>query len=756
MSKIFNLLHQKKIVKFRKMDASLLSFISDLQLQLKNKSKSNAILRTLCLYAEKKIARSTCLTVVFSLLRSHAGLTQRFAAIIEEVPPSQSSTACLVDDPFLATVIEFELWPGALQQFLLKIRDVMLKTGSLLDAFIYLEHIKATSGPFWLLWELFKPISQTNHFMQLIYDGCVKFSFVPKYLNTDIPPSQSDLDPSAITHQRIVDSEIVCSYPNDISIPNIPIGRIRKGSYGLLPPNKVDCACSGRGITEFCACNDRWAISAAGLDCNFSFIQRNTYEERIFDNEDERVTMDVTITRMRSTVYRLSALMRAIADPSSEEAQSIQIDTASFPQYNLSPLDFLTLQDIYGEENIDSLLYSITQHPIKSFEMIIERITNKLSELQEYRRQKESDYHEFNKRNIKKALEMKNEPHSTSRDTPLTKEEDPILQMSNGNKSILEFDLQAALNTEELINKACRMWLPPMQCEMVSSGISRFILVYLGVNEKNNDDVVVKSEPCMNVYTDLEVIYLTPDLYRLLYFFWQLSESIRLILNENSGSSKDSQSENSEAQGYKVAQKLGFISQHDSDTNVVRDTVFEAISQYVSSNKHNSTLEGQFEIPLNSPLPSIDHIKRAIISFSKCIQNISVHSQSLDILEAMQIADKIKYRSAALSTIAGTFYVKSHVSFNDKKIVCEYEGSAPRVIRRYKSVNIHFMPQRYIFKLEMGDLIRHQEQVKVMARERMKNEGIDRNRNILNSLSFRLGFGGIEFKKPGNDFIQPD
>lgn len=742
------------------MDSALLSFISDLQLQLKSKFKSDAILRTLCLYAEKKITRSTCLTIVFTLLRSNAALTQRFAAIIEEVPPTLSRSGCLTDDPFLITVTEFELWPGALQQFLFKIRDAMLKKGNLLDAFVYLEHIKATSGPFWLLWELFKPISQTNHFMQLIYDGCVKYSYVPRYLNTDIPPSQSDLDPSAITHQKIVDSELVCTYPNDIFMPDHPIGRIKKGSYGLLPSNKVDCTCSGRRITEFCACNDRWAISAAGLDCNFSFVQRNTYEERIFDNEDERVTMDVTITRMRSTIYRLNALVRAIADPESEEAQNIPIDTISFPQHNLTPLDFLTLEDIYGQENIEPLLFSITQHPIKSLEMIIERITQKMNELQEYRRQKESDYHEFNKRNIKKSLDKKNEPHaSTNNTTQLAKEEDPLIALDDGKKLSLDFDQNVVLFAEDLINRSCRASLQHMQCETTATVMKRFILVFLGINEKNDSEIFIKNEPCVNPNTDLSTLYLTPHLFRLVYLFWQICETLNIILRDNSLNFKDAISKNSsesnEAQGYKVAQMLGFTTQNISDATVVRDALLEAIPQYIASSKH-STLESQFEIPQKSPLPSIDHIKRAIITFVITVQTISLHSQSLDIIEATQIIDRMKYRAAALNSVAGSFYIKCHVKSESDLINCVFEGAAPRAIRRYKSINIHMSPTSHILRLELNDLIRHQDQIKDFMKTRISGEGAIRSRHIVSELSFRIGFNGVEFRNVGHDFIQPD
>lgn len=740
------------------MDSSLLSFISDIQLQLKNKQRSDAILRTLCLYAEKKIPRSTCLTIVFSLLRSHAALTQKFAAIVEEIPPPLSRSGCLTDDPYLITAIEYELWPNALKQFLLRIRDVMLRRGNLLDAFVFLEHVKPTSGPFWLLWELFKPISQTNHFMQLIYDGCVKLSYIPPYLKTDIPPSQADLNPSAITHQKIVDSEVVCTYPSDIWQPFNPIGRKKIGSYGLLPPEKVDCTCSGRRVSEYCACNDRWAISAAGLDCNFKFVQKNQYEDRIYDNEDERVQMDVAITRMRSSILRLTSLKTAILDP------RIKIDTSSFPQCNLTPLDFLTLEDIYGPTNLDSVLFAMTQNPVKMLDTVIERTSEKMNDLSEFRRQKEPEYHEFNKRNIKKSLDKKNEPVNQTHQTNVSvKEEDPFETLKEGKERTFSFDLEHVTVVNEIINRCCRFSMQHMQVDVAPTLISRFLMVFLGFQEKSNSNTVFSLIPTSCDGDDLETHYMTIPLYKMLFYYWQLTETVSFILRESFLITNNSSSENSEEikniikpQGIKVAAMLGYISNNNIanvNSSVVKETLIELIPNYYSNQKHVNSLESNFEIPSQSPLPNLDSIRKCLMSFMKAAQSVAMNTPSLEIVEATQVSDKIVYRAMCLAAVSGLGHFRCKLNSDDEKVTVTIKGYLPKCLKQSKTVRVYVKNKNCVQKIDRNDINAHQETFKNLV---IQKRGKMKVRNVLNELCFRMDYDGLQFKNSGADFIRPE
>ena len=204
---------------------NLISFIIDIQLQIKNKKNFKLILNKLKSFLEKKISRKLCITLIFSLLKSYPNLQQRFSEIIEisTLPPSRSG--CLISDPFLNTVIEFGIWPGLLDNFLHQIRKSLIGQLSILDTFVNLENFKNTSGPFWLLWDLYSPISKNNHFLQLIYDGSVQYSSIPSYLKLDITPSEFDENFSIATYSNIINSDLFCPYKNDYHIYERPVGK---------------------------------------------------------------------------------------------------------------------------------------------------------------------------------------------------------------------------------------------------------------------------------------------------------------------------------------------------------------------------------------------------------------------------------------------------------------------------------------------------------------------------------------------------
>ena len=735
------------------MDSDFLLFISNVQVLLEDKEKSDLVLRTLCEYAENKVSRETCIFIIFSLIRSNSQLVQQFAEMLEMPPTYVTRWGNIMNEPFINAVVEFQKYPGAMKNFLRVAKSALIGKNTILDAFVDLEYKSASSMPFIILWKLFKPVIGNATFMQILYDGCIDIKRIPLYVSKDLPALAADFDRSRVVNMMVPENEILMRFKRDVSIYERRTGRVQIGSYGLLPTNMVNFKCSGRGMRDYVICNDRWSMSAAEFDCNFSVNPKNQYEERIFDQEDERVSLDVSITRMTSTIKRLLSLRTAIADSESEDAKNIVIDPKTFPYHNLTPLDYLTIEEIYHKENIEDLLEQIKESPVTTLDIVIERITQRLEDYKNYRLNKEQEYYDLNKKNTRKLQEVSVKKQETVRKSA---DFDPMKALEKGK----EYEATFIKSASDFLNDVL------IECEngmsetstpgRVKMALEKFINIFLHERTQEEIDTLLES------YEREETIfpfsrdtvpkkYLTPIMYQALIYYISLCQTLKCILEVNVPTDEQ------KAQGKKAALIAGFTSVDDGMIKPVdiRDAIILLISNYYISQKHNPNVESTITIPQSAFFKSFEEIGSAICSFNQLIGKIMCDSNSLRIIEALQCPDLNDYKATCLKYIAGSLYITAKFERNnaDGDMTYKFKAVVPRIVRTRHDVQISTAIPGSPFMSSDFDMLEHQR--KVFNYISMNRKDFHTPRMEQNSLVFRFGPEGTEFKSPGTDWILP-
>lgn len=732
-------------------DCDLINFINSVQLTLKDaKHKSDHVLAVLCRYAEGKIPRDLCIYIVFSLLKSTPELQQQFAMIIECPPPPASKTGSFICDIFINTIIEFELWPGTVDRFLRKMRDVFIGKISLFDAFIDLEFVKPTSGPFWLLWDIFEPIAQTSHFIQLIYDGCVDQSLIPLHLNYNIKPSELDSNPSLVTPDTIIASDLVCAYQQDIKPAYRPIGPKRKGSYGLLLRNLVNCKCSGRDMIGFQVLNDRWATGAAGLDVIFCAVRKNQYEERLFMNEDERIDLDVRISRMRNTMQHISNLYIAISDPNSPEAQSIHIDTDNFPKHNLTELDMYTISEIFGYENLEEMLDKIRRAPTDILPLIRQEIEEKITNLTVFRRSKETEYYDLNKRNSRRSLDVRHEPHVVT----TVNIEDPLIKLHHGQIAKESFRFEDVETVSEILMKSTQQTSNHQIVEKVDYmiGFVKIVLNLLQAPELTRQ-LVFHAFPATNSANqfDNREYFLTPDMYRLMNLYYLICDCIHHI---NTQAPQTFQTDSTEVRGLQVAMKLGHISASNLAPSR-SELLTESIPQCVATGKSTAALDSLFDVPQTFVLSSLDSLRKAIQSFIDLCVKILSDELSAKIVEAVRIPRNAVYNAFCCENLSNNLYIKCSITETEEKVTVHYKAEVPRLFKVKRGITIKSPAGVGPVALPHSIITETQTQLLSTRRSKGQIRKSFGSRPASNSIMFRLGVGGVEILDKGSDIIKP-
>ncbi|EAY15453.1 hypothetical protein TVAG_252660 [Trichomonas vaginalis G3] len=732
-------------------DSDLIGLINSVQLTLKDaKYKSDQVLTVLCMYAEGKIERQLCVYIIFSLLRTTPELQQQFAEIVEEPPPPATNTGAFIHDIFINTIIEFELWPGTVDRFLHRMRDVFVGKISLFDTFIDLEYIKPTSGPFWLLWDIFEPISQTNHFIQLIYDGCVDSTLIPLHLKYDIKPSEFDNDPSLVTPDSIIASDLVCTYEKDIKPAYRPIGPSRIGSYGLLVRSLVNCKCSGRHVKDFEVLNDRWATGAAGLDVIFCAVRKNQYEERLFMNEDERIELDVRISRMRNTMQHLYTLYTALSDPNSQEAKDIVIDEKTFPKYNLTELDMYTISEIFGYDRLEEFSDRIRRKPLEILPIIRTEIEEKITSLTEFRRSKEAEYYDLNKRNSRRSLDVRHEPHVT----PNVNIEDPMAKLRNGQTAKESFRREIIDTVGEILIKSAQQTVSKQQSDNVEY-IVGYVKIVLGVLQapELTRQLVFHAYPATTESDnfDKRQFCLTPDMYRFMNLYYLICDCVYHI---NSQAASSPLNDGASVRGLQVAVKLGHISA--SNLAPTRTEILqESIPQCVASGKSTPTLDSLFDMPQPFVLNSLDSLRKAIHMFIKIANQCCSDELSSKIVEAVRIPKNTVYNAYCCENLSQNLYVKCDVTQKDTKISLMYKAEVPRLFKVTRGMSIKCL--RGFGPVALPHSLITEMQTNLLGTRRCKGQ-IRKSfgsRPAANSIMFRLGVEGVEIYDKGSDLIKP-
>ncbi|OHT17021.1 hypothetical protein TRFO_12717 [Tritrichomonas foetus] len=716
-------------------DRDLLAFLADVQLQCgKNHACSDLVLHALEQFRKGEITEKYCCDLIKTLLRPYPEMLERFSVIIEDSPPPNSRTGCIVDEPFINTSIEFELWPGALGRFLRKSRRAILKQCSIDDVFVVLEHIKDnTSGPFWLLWELYEPILPNSSFMQAIYDGCIGQETIP--INYEMPskPSDSDKDPTSAVPDKIIDSDLVCCYSSDCRNPSRPLGLLKHGSYGLLDRKIVNIHCSGRTPRDFAVLNDRWATAASGSEGQFQPAQKNQYEERLFLMEDERVFLDVKICRLKKGLERLQKLKLDI------EKGEVKLNPDTFPRGILNSLDVLSLRELYADY-LPNLLKKIVEQPSEMITIVINRITERLSTLEECRRNKESDYHDLNKKNYSRSLEVRHEEKQQQYQVA-----QPVLP--NELKFDIDFQIDAAKSTFELISKTYKLG---NNKDSNITSLLEFILSTLAICEPTplQRHLRFSGYPSITTIDSLKerVLILSTELTNLFQLFARISAIIEKILNAQPPPQQHS-GDVIGARGIQLAVAIGNVSASIFQPNFAQDAISDSIPNYIVNGRHNPALESLFEMPSNLAPGSLEMLKKSVQQFIKTAQNAFLEENTQLFIDAVKCEDDRMYNAIVLEKLSGTTFYTAKVFEQDERKMMEFNIQIPRVARTKHSVKLFFNPE---FGPGALDEVAHDEQQNKILTGRYSTTAKAARRTTMGrpgftNMKFRLSSNSIEF-----------
>jgi hypothetical protein len=727
-------------------DRDLQSFIADLQLHCGgDHACSDMVLYALQQLRNGEITPDYCINLIMILLRPHQDLLAQFAEIIETPPLPQTRYGSIVGDPFLNTVVEFELWPGGLAHFLSKARRVLLHQCSMEDMFVDLEHLKPTSGPFWLLWELYKPILSNSWFMQAIYDGCISLETLPLHLEIPALPSQSDQDPVSVVQHYVVDSDLMCCYQTDCRSANRPIGILKHGSYGLLDRSSVDIHCSGRTVRDFAVLNDRWATSATGSESQFTISQKNQYEERLFSMEDERVQLDVRICRMRTTLDRLRALKETLEtceDPMNYFNQE------TFPNGVLTSTQILTLRELY-DADLPRLFERLLGDPINMIEVVASRINERLATINELRRNKESDYYDLNKRNYSRSLEVMKHDQQASIPSPLS------VPLPDEIQKCMVFKRESTATTLEMLNRIGR------SCPQKDTAVLQIIefisvIMQLTPSEPLQRQLHFRTYPSLAYRADTTRRWRVSQKIALaIYLFhviWRTADA--LLRAQPPIHQFDGKIEG--ARGIFFAVALGHVSEASLRPDFAYEAVTEGIPAAFISGRHNPGLEALFEGLDELPLPNLDAFKRALHQFGKLCQTLIADDLTIWLIDAYKVPEEHNYQALVLEALSKGVFYSGITESDEDQIVLNLQIEAPRDLRTRRSMRI-LCPPDLGPTVFWNSLFRDQQQSMLTGRNgvlaKAAKRQVDRTGLGERSLEFRLGPHGVEFRGPGNNVM---
>jgi hypothetical protein len=690
--------------------------------------------------------------LIMLILRPHQELLERFSILVEVPPPPQSRYGSIFEDPFFNTVIEFELWPNALARFLSKARRALLHHCTMEDVFVDLEATKPTSGPFWLLWDLYKPILPNSLFMQAIYDGCVGIETIPPHLYLPSRPSLSDADPVLVVQNSVVDSDLMCCYQADCRGANRPIGIRHRGSYGLLNRGAVDVCCSGRTVQDFAVLNDRWATNATGSEAQFTAAEKNQYEERLFSMEDERVQLDVKICRMRGTLVKLNGLLERLRDGD----PTLSLDRSTFPRGVLSGTQILTLRELYGSE-LAALFERILSDPITTLDIVVSRITDRYTAINEVRRNKESDYYDLNKRNYPRSLEVRHEPQQlqqSSQQQFLGVGSVPGFHPDEIDRRMV-FEKEMVKVTIEMLNRISRA----ANSKDISLGtVTDFILGLLRLKDLDPLTHTLTFSMCRSI-TTLDAArqkrwMVSGRIARTMQLFYLIVQTVDVLLQAQPPNQQfDGRVEG--ARGICFAVALGHVSDASLKPNFAYEAVVGAIPAYFANSRPNPALEGLFEGLDDRPFPNIEAFKRGVQQFIKEAQHLAVHEFSQLLMDAMKIFETDKYEAVVLERLSKKVFYSGTTEVQETQVVVNLRPEVPLALRMKRQARIFCSPEigpcevwSSYFEDYQINAITHKSSPVAKAMKRQTG-----TRSGMRSLAFRFGPGGVEFRGPGTNVI---
>lgn len=133
--------------------------------------------------------------------------------------------------------------------------------------------------------------------------------------------------------------------------------------------------------------------------------------------EDEHVQLDVKICRMGTTLARLNRFAEELRK---SENPLTFFNRETFPRGIFSAPQIVILREVYGAE-LPILFERILADPITMIVIMMNRINERYETVNEVRRNKESDYYDWNKRNYPRSRDVVKQDSQQQRQQAVTK-----------------------------------------------------------------------------------------------------------------------------------------------------------------------------------------------------------------------------------------------------------------------------------------------------------------------------------------------
>ena len=189
-------------------------------------------------------------------------------------------------------------------------------------------------------------------------------------------------------------------------------------SYRALPTSYVRPSCSGRDDMCSSVLNDTWVASAAADSDDFIFksSQKNEYEERLFQCEEERYELDMVIEHNASAIRALEPLHATILEiQASGKPATFQLG----PNNTLGVIQLRAIERIYGHR-AKEVLAGLRKNPHVAIPIILKRLRQKDRDWRRIQREWNKVWNAVNADNYRKSLDYRGSEFKTSDRKALT------------------------------------------------------------------------------------------------------------------------------------------------------------------------------------------------------------------------------------------------------------------------------------------------------------------------------------------------
>ncbi len=173
------------------------------------------------------------------------------------------------------------------------------------------------------------------------------------------------------------------------------------GSYLKLPEDYPWIISTGRDPHTINELNNKWISVATGSeDFSFKVMRKNQYEEQLFNCEDERFELDMTINGFTAAIETLEKIQRE-AQAAQTTGKKYAVDPKILTSIRLKPV-----YEIYGEV-AEGMMENLVSQPLRAAPLMLKRLGNYRNGYLQQKKRQEEIWRECCEKNFYKSLDHK-------------------------------------------------------------------------------------------------------------------------------------------------------------------------------------------------------------------------------------------------------------------------------------------------------------------------------------------------------------